>query len=309
MAPQPLLLLAGPTGAGKTAASLALCSEFAGAVVNFDSRQVFRDFPIITAQPDAGEQAQCPHLLYGFLDCTEKITAGAFTRLARQAIDEVRAMGRLPVLVGGTGLYMRSLLKGLAPIPRIPGDVGRALAARVDAEGLAALYEELQGADPEYAAAIHANDRQRILRALEVLEHTGKPLSWWHRQPVEEPPYASLVLGLRVELADLLPRLEQRIEAMLAAGALDEARRAMGRCPDPAAPGWSGIGCAELLRHLRGELSLDEAKELWLRNTRAYAKRQLTWFAKEEAVQWFDPADIPGMIRAARDFLAAQGLM
>ncbi|THB71582.1 MAG: tRNA (adenosine(37)-N6)-dimethylallyltransferase MiaA [Desulfovibrio sp.] len=302
-ADQPIVFLAGPTGAGKTEAALTLAREFRGSVVNFDSRQVYRDFPIITAQPSPEEQAQCPHLLYGFLGCEEKITAGAFVDMARSAIAEVAEQGRLPLLVGGTGLYMRSLLSGLAPIPPVDPAISEELDRRLAAEGLTALHIELTRCDPEYAAKIHPNDKQRTLRALEVFLATGKPLSWWHERPVQRPPYRALVLGVQVDLQELAPRLEQRIEVMLAAGALDEARAALEKCPDPHAPGWSSIGCAELREHLLGDLTMDQAKELWLRNTRAYAKRQLTWFNKEQDMRWFPPGGLKAVLDVVREFL------
>ncbi len=287
----PLLCLVGPTAAGKTGAALVLAQAFEGTVINADSRQVYADFPIITAQPSAAERAVCPHLLYGFLACHERVSAGRFTAMAREAIATCHAQGRLPMLVGGTGLYVRSLLEGLAPIPAIPSEIGRRLAEACAARGLEALRQELARLDPESAARLHPNDRQRILRALEVVEATGQTLSWWHRRPVPRPRYRVLKLGLRLDMAVLGPRLARRIELMLDAGALEEAHQAMAHCPDPTAPGWSGIGCAELLAHLRGELDLAAATALWLKNTRAYAKRQMTWFRKERDLLWLDASE------------------
>ncbi len=301
--PRRIICLLGPTGAGKTAASLGLANAFAGQVVNCDSRQVYADFPIITAQPSPEEQASCPHHLFGFLDCQEKITAGRFADMAGNAADDVLAAGGTPILVGGAGLYVRALLAGLAPIPPVPEDVSTKLDIDLAGKGLPELRKELEQADPEWAARVHPNDTQRTLRGLEVFRGTGRPLSWWHRQPGLPPRFAGLKLGVHVTMDELEPRLAARIDQMLAQGALEEARRAWARCPDPQAPGWSGIGCAELLAHLRGQLSLDEAKDRWLRNTRAYAKRQFTWFRKEKDVQWVAPQQVEAMIAAARSFL------
>lgn len=301
-----LILLLGPTGTGKTALALALAEQWPATVLNADSRQVYADFPLITAQPSLEERAHCPHLLYGFLPTGERITAGFFVARCRAALDETLAAGRLPLLVGGTGLYVRALLEGLAPIPAIPPEVSAALQAELQARGLAALHQRLERLDPPSAARIHPNDPQRTLRALEVLQATGHTLTWWHQRPVPPAPYRALKLGLQLPLEELTPLLARRIEAMLAAGALDEARAALARCPDPTAPGWSGIGCAELLAHLQGRLSLTEAKDLWLRNTRAYAKRQLTWFRKDPDIHWFRP-DAAGRAQAlatAAAFLA-----
>ena len=268
----------GPTGAGKTAVSLALAQIFDISVINADSRQAYRDFPIITAQPSSEEQARCPHILYGYLATEEKAGAGAYARAARQVLASERDQGRQPLLVGGTGLYFKALLSGIAPIPPVPQELSRKWQERCGREGSRALHELLAASDPQYAARIHPNDRQRVTRALEVLDATGRTFSWWHENTVPEAAYISCKVGIALPLHELEGPLAKRIDIMLETGALEEAARAMEICGDPAAPGWSGIGCAELFRHLAGELSLDECRALWLKNTRAYAKRQLTWF-------------------------------
>jgi tRNA dimethylallyltransferase len=285
----------GPTGSGKTAAALALAARQPVTVINADSRQVYADFPIITAQPSPEEQAVCPHALYGFLPTAQKLGAGAFSRLAATAIAEAHDQGRLPVLVGGTGLYFKALLDGLAAIPDVPKAVDAAWQARCKAEGSPSLHALLAEKDPDYAGKIHPNDRQRITRALAVLEHTGKAFSWWHSRPMPPSPYRPLKIGFGLHLLAGENRLGERIEAMLAAGAVAEARRARDICPDKAAPGWSGIGCAELLAHIEGRLSLAQCRELWLKNTRAYAKRQLTWFRADTSIRWFDPDKLEEM--------------
>lgn len=299
----PVICLVGPTGAGKTAASLHLAERFSGSVVNLDSRQVYRDFPIITAQPSKEEQARCPHMGYGFLPTEAKISAGRFMDMANDAVAETRAAGRVPMLVGGTGLYLRALLDGLASIPQIDPAIMIRIEKECDAVGPEQLHARLVAIDPEYAARIHPNDRQRICRALEVFEGTGNIFSWWHSQPMTPSPYVGLRLGIRTTLDELTPLLGKRIDIMLKMGALDEARSARTYCDDPQAPGWSGIGCAEVYRHLTGELSLEECKALWLKNTRAYAKRQLTWFRRDEAIHWVDALDFSTMDALVEAFL------
>jgi len=300
----PIVCLLGPTGTGKTAAAIAVSRRMDASVVNFDSRQVYRDFPIITAQPDADERAACPHLLYGFLPTEEKMSAARFVELAVDAIEAVRAQGRLPILVGGTGLYLRSLLHGIAPIPEIPAEIRQRVLERIEREGPQALHAELVQTDPKYAAVIHPNDTQRNARAAEVYLATGHTLTWWHENGEHTPaPYDALKIGMRIGLDELEPHLARRIDAMLAAGALDEARQAAERCSDPNAPGWSGIGCAELLANLRGDMSLDEARGRWIRNTRAYAKRQITWFRKEEDIRWFSPGENEAVADCVADWL------
>jgi len=288
----PIVCLLGPTGTGKTAAAIAISKRVDASVINFDSRQVYRDFPIITAQPDSDEQAACPHLLYGFLSTEEKMTAARFVELAMETIEKVQEQGRLPILVGGTGLYLKSLLSGIAPIPEIPQDIREKVLERVRAEGPQSLHVELVRTDPDYAAKIHPNDTQRNARAAEVFLATGKNMTWWHTESEHAPaPYAALKVGMKIALDDLEPHLGKRIDQMLELGALAEAKAAFEQCAEPDAPGWTGIGCAELLAFIRNEMTVDEARIKWIKNTRAYAKRQITWFRKEANIHWFAPGD------------------
>lgn len=288
-APCAVICLAGPTGSGKTALALQLARDLGCEIINADSRQVYVDFPLITAQPSPEERAVAPHHLYGFLPTQQKISAGRWANMAAATAQEVAARGRIPLLVGGTGLYFQALLRGMAAIPPIAPEVTRRLKAQLHTAGPEDLHAALARADPAYAARIHPRDRQRILRALEVLEGTGKPFSWWHSHAMSPPPCVGPLLVLDASLNWLAPRLGRRMDAMLAAGALAEARSALARCPGSVngirQPGWSGIGCAELLAHLEGAISLEECRTRWLSNTRAYAKRQITWFrARSEAI-------------------------
>ncbi len=277
----------GPTGSGKTEAALALARALPVVVVNYDSRQVYADFPIVTAQPEAHEQAVCPHRLYGFVPTAQPMTAARFAELAREEIAAALEQGRVPVLVGGTGLYVRALERGLADIPPIAPEVRAWVLERMGREGSAALHADLAKGDPATAARLHPNDTQRIARALEVLLGTGRPLSAWFEEQRQGDQGVELCkIGISTTLRELEPRLKKRIGAMLERGALDEVRRAWEGCPDREAPGYSGIGCKELLAHILGEATLEDACDLWYRNTRAYAKRQLTWFAKEPEVRW-----------------------
>ncbi len=301
----PIVCLLGPTGTGKTAAAIAISKRMDASVINFDSRQVYEDFPLITAQPDAEEQGACPHLLYGFLPTEEKMTAAKFVELAMEKIEEVRAQGRLPILVGGTGMYLRSLLSGIAPIPEIPAEVRQSVLDRIKAEGPQKLHAELTETDPDYAAKIHPNDSQRNARATEVLLATGKNLTWWHNNSEHTPaPYSALKIGMQIELNDLEPHLAKRIGVMVKLGALEEAEAAKKKCADPKAPGWTGIGCAELLAYLNKEISLDEAQYQWVKNTRAYAKRQITWFKKENDIHWFAPGENDAVADCVEAWLA-----
>ena len=303
-----LIGLVGPTGSGKTAAALRLARLLkragrAAVVLNADSRQVYADFPLITAQPSAAERAVCPHLLYGYLPATAKSSAGRWAERARAALAEVDAQGGVPLLVGGTGLYLRALLDGMADIPAPDPAVSARLLDECRTAGAPVLHARLADIDPDYAARIHPHDRQRVVRALEVWESTGRTFTWWHARTPPPPDRPVLRLGVGLPLDELTPLLRARILAMLEAGALDEARAALARCPDTTAPGWTGIGCAELAAHLTGTLSLDECVELWTRNTRAYAKRQWTWFRADARILWQRPGEEDALERRAVEFL------
>jgi len=298
-----VIRLMGATGTGKTEAALALAEAFGGAVVNVDSRQVYAGLAVLTAQPTMAEQARCPHALYGDTPLSEPVAAGDFARRARSAVADFAAKGFLPLLVGGTGLYFWAIAGGLAPIPPVPAAVRQDVRRQWDSLGPAAMHARLTAVDPEYAAKIAPNDRQRVTRALEVLTATGKSLSAWHREPdPEAPDYDSLTLGLGLPLADLAPRLAVRIEAMVRAGAVEEVRRALETYPETV-PGLSGIGGPELSGFLAGRLDLEAAKAAWLANTRAYAKRQMTWFRKEPDIQWFAPGEHQVLLEVVRAWL------
>lgn len=299
-----VLSLVGPTGVGKTGVALALAQAVNGAVVNADSRQVYRGIPVTTAQPSAEETARCPHVLYGFLDLSRKISAGAWAEMAASAVTDLAARGYTPILVGGTGLYLRALLTGLAPMPDVPEALRREVARQWDIQGAQAMHERLAAVDPEYAARIHPNDRQRVTRALEIHQVSGVPFSTWHAETAPALEASVLPLGLTMERQALHRRLAERIEAMCAQGALEEIRRALAACPDPHAPGLTGIGCAELAAYLRGRLDWNAAREKWLVNTKAYAKRQMTWFGKERDILWFEPDRIERIVGAAVEWLS-----
>jgi tRNA dimethylallyltransferase len=285
-----IVCLVGATGAGKTAAALHLASCFDGEVVNFDSRQVYRDIPLVTAQPSPEEQAVCPHHLYGYLASDIPVQAGSFVDTVRDKVVEITARGKLPLLVGGTGLYLKTLIQGIAPIPSVPREVRERVEALCTTKGSPALHSLLRRKDPVYASKIHPNDRQRICRALEVLEGAGHSLTWWHEQPLSCPmQLRPLKLGIRVDLQELKPLLERRIAIMLERGAVQEMRDAYARCPDRHAPAFTGIGCPELLEHILDRVDIEETRSVWLQKTRAYAKRQTTWFKRDQEVIWFAP--------------------
>lgn len=288
----PVLCLAGPTGAGKTALALKLADRLNGEVVNCDSRQLYRDFPVITAQPSAEEQEHCPHHLYGWLETEKAMDVATWIGLARKKILEVRGRKHVPLLVGGTGMYFQHLLHGIAQVPPVDPALHQELLLRLKSKGAPALHMELCKTDPELAARLHPNDGQRIVRGLEVALGTDHCLSWWHANAAGEPVCRGPLLCVNTPLNELEPRLARRIDIMIATGAVEEAEKAWGKCPCEEAPGWSGIGCRELCHYLLKKLSLEEAKLLWLKNTRAYAKRQITWFRGRREVAFITCDDV-----------------
>ena len=301
-----ILCIMGVTGTGKSSLALELSQKQNIAIINFDSRQVYRELPIITAQPNSAERKRCPHYLYGFLPAGKQMDAGMFISKARETIDAARQKGLLPVLVGGTGFYLRSLLYGLAPIPDVEPDVRRQVALQYAELGSRLMHKRLAGIDPEYAQKIHFNDKQRVCRAMEVYLSTGKTITSWHASQTENKYYDALKIGFCPdEWTFFKQRLLGRIESMLEMGAVNEVKQVLEQFGSDA-PGLNVIGGAELVSYLLGRTSLKESKEMWLNNTRAYAKRQITWFKKESGVIWVDSSDFDSISVDLNDFLQTE---
>ncbi|HET9902159.1 MAG TPA: tRNA (adenosine(37)-N6)-dimethylallyltransferase MiaA [Xanthobacteraceae bacterium] len=277
------VLIAGPTASGKSALALTLAAEVGGIVINADSMQVYRDLRVITARPSPVEEAQVPHRLYGHVDAAENYSAGRWLADAAAALADAERAGRLPIFVGGTGLYFKLLLSGIATVPPIPATIREGLRARLAAEGPEALHAALAIRDPVSAARISPRDRSRLIRALEVIEATGRPLRAWHGEtagPLLDPASAVKIF-LEPERAILRARIDSRFDAMLAAGALEEVRALAARALDPLLPAMKAHGVPWLIRHLQGEIALDQAAAQAKADTRRYAKRQFTWFRNQ----------------------------
>ncbi len=277
------ILIAGPTASGKSALALALAEKLGGTIINADSMQVYRDLRIITARPSAADEARAPHVLYGHVDAAENYSVGRWCADVRSALADVAAAGRVPIVVGGTGLYFKALAEGLAAVPPTPAGIRVAVRARLEAEGSVALHAELMRRDPVMGARVRPADRMRIARALEVIESTGRSLADWQREgmaPILEPKQAIRIF-LAPERAELYRRINGRFDTMLAAGALDEVRALAARGLDPLLPAMKAHGVPWLRRHLKGEITLAEAAEGSKQDTRRYTKRQLTWFRNQ----------------------------
>jgi tRNA dimethylallyltransferase len=297
------VLIAGPTASGKSALALELAQKARGIVINTDSMQVYRDLRIITARPTPGEEARVPHRLYGHVDAAVNFSAGAWVADAASALAEARAQNRLPIFVGGSGLYFKALTRGLSAVPPIPVEIRDGVRARLERDGVEALHAELATRDPVSAERLKPRDRTRIARALEVIEATGRALPDWHREglPPLLPPGEFSALFLAPERDELYARIDARFGAMLQSGALEEVERLAGRNLDPLLPAMKAHGVPVLIRHLRGEITLAEAAEIGRADTRHYAKRQFTWFRHQlPEFEWVKPEAARVRLAAAR---------
>jgi tRNA dimethylallyltransferase len=297
------VLIAGPTASGKSALALALAERLNGIVINVDSMQVYRDLRVITARPTPADEAHVPHRLYGYVDAAENYSVGRWLSDAQRSLAEVRSAGRIPILIGGTGLYFKALTTGLAAIPPINPETRSRLRKRLESEGVEALHADLQKRDPESAKRVMVRDRSRILRALEVVEATRRTIVDWHREGM--PPVidagAAAKIFLTPEREDLKRRIEARFDAMLVAGALDEVSALDARDLPDHLPAMKAHGVPWLRKYLRGEISLEEAATGGKMDTRRYAKRQVTWF-RNQMPDWIWVSPEEGLIAAEREF-------
>jgi tRNA dimethylallyltransferase len=279
-----VLVLAGPTAAGKTAAAVALAERFDGELVGADSVQVYRGFDVGSAKPRPDELRGIPHHLLDVADADAPLDAMAFAGLADAAIAAVRARGRLPIVVGGTGLWLRALLRGLVEVPPVDAALRARLDAEADALGAPALHARLTDVDPRAAARIHPNDRLRIVRALEVFTQTGTPLgALQEAHALGAPRYAYAMLAIDRPNDELYPRIEARVSAMLDAGLADEVRALVAR-HGPAVRALQAVGYREMLDHVVGGVPLAETRARIVQSTKTYVRRQRTWLKSEPGV-------------------------
>ena len=273
------ILIAGPTASGKSALALRLARDKDGVIVNADSMQVYCDLRILTARPSPEDEAAASHRLYGHVDGAVNHSVGRWIEAAARLLAELPA-DTVPIFCGGTGLYFKALTEGLSDLPPVPDEVRARIRAEAEGRETAALHAELAGRDPEGAARLRPSDRQRILRAIEVHEATGRPIGAFQGARMPGPLDGRPWRGLFVlpDRAELRARIDRRFETMMAAGAMDEVERLAARGLDPALPIMRAHGVPGLIAHLRGEMSRAEAIARGQADTRAYAKRQVTWF-------------------------------
>lgn len=277
-------VICGPTAGGKSARALELAAQLNGAIINADSMQLYDALPTLTAQPSQEDFKKAPHLLYGALHPNDPSSAGNWRELAVPAIEKVLASGKTPIITGGSGLYIKALIEGLSPIPDIPAEIRARVSAHHDKIDTPAFYEELRQRDPDMAARLDRNNKARLIRAMEVIEATGRSLADWQKQDRLAPPAdwnfeIELIMPERDELYD---RCNRRFEAMLESGALDEVK-ALDEKIDKGevaegVPITKALGFIPLRAWLKGQITKDEAIERSQAETRQYAKRQVTWF-------------------------------
>ena len=282
MGDAPVIVIGGPTASGKSGLALAIAERLDGVVINGDAIQVYRDLHVLTARPGEADEHHAPHRLYGMLDAAETCSAGRWQALALSEIGAATAAGKRAVVVGGTGLYLRALMEGIAPVPDIPAGVRAAARARYAEIGGEEFYAELAARDPVMAARLEPADGQRLMRAWEVIEATGRSLAQWQDEPVAAPDLDFTMIVLTPPRDDIYAACDARLVSMISGGALDEVAALMKRAEseklEPSLPVLKAVGYAELAAHLAGRTTLEAAVAAAQQQTRRYAKRQMTWF-------------------------------
>lgn len=302
------LAIVGATCTGKSGLALALAQRLGGELINGDALQVYRGLDRGTAKPTLEERSLAPHHLIDFLDPDERFSAGEFSRQARVRIAEVQARGKLAIVVGGSGFYIRALFQGLSEIPEVPEEVREGLAQRLSEQGIEALYDELRRVDSATARQVSPNDKQRILRALGVVTASRRPISEWRSAPPREEGPEALLMGLTLPRSLLYDRIAARARRMVRQGWLDEIEGLLEQGVSETAPAFQAIGYRQLLSHLKGRCGLEEAIEDTVKATRRYAKRQETWFRKERVAVWFPATDPKLLPSHVMTYLASQGI-
>ncbi|MGH2398618.1 MAG: tRNA (adenosine(37)-N6)-dimethylallyltransferase MiaA [bacterium] len=295
---RPLLVICGPTAVGKTAASVILAQRIGGEIIAADSRTLYRFMDIGTAKPTLEQRRAVPHHLLDVADPNDVITLAVYRRWATEAIAAVRGRGRVPMLVGGTGLYIRAVADGFA-IPQVPPDATlRASLERHELSAPGSLHARLATVDAVAAARIHPRNTRRVIRALEVFEHTGRPISSLQRRHDDVGPATRI--GLTMDRDVLYQRIDARVDEQIGGGLIDEVTALLGRNFARTLPAMQGLGYKEIVEHVGGETSLEEATRRLKRNTRRFAKRQYTWFRRDSRIRWIDVDALPAEAVAAR---------
>jgi len=287
-----LVIVLGPTAVGKSAIAIRLAQEFRGEIINCDSMQVYKGFDIGTDKISQDNRKSIPHHLLDIADSSTQFTAAEFVRHTLEAIESIRKRQTLPIIVGGTGLYLKSLLEGLFPEGKKDPAIRDRLERQAKENGLEFLRESLLKVDPVYAKKIGERDKIRIIRALEIFHATKIPISeHFANTSSMVDDFFILKIGLTLERSVIYKKIEDRVDQMFERGIVEEARGLLEKGVNPDSPPFRALGYKQVLHHLRGDISLEEAIDLTKKETRHYAKRQMTWFRRREGIRWFDPHD------------------
>lgn len=300
------ILIAGPTASGKSAFALALAEKVDGTIINADAMQVYRELRVLTARPSVADEARVPHRLYGHVSGAEAYSAARFATEAAAAIAETQGQGRVPIVVGGTGLYFKALTEGLSPVPKIPDDIRVRWREAAAEQGPGALHAVLGARDPVMAARLSPTDPQRIVRALEVLEATGMSLAKWQEIPGE--PIVRVADGRAIVVAppreEMRERTDARFDVMLMQGAVDEVRALLQLGLNDDLPVMRALGVRPLRDLVGGSASLEQASEIAKAETRQYAKRQMTWLARNMITwKWINTQEMESLDATIGDFI------
>ncbi len=302
---QRIIIILGPTATGKSALAMEAALGLGGEIINADSMQVYRHMDIGTAKPGQEERERIRHHLIDIVDPCEQYTAGRFRMDATRAIEKITERGHLSIVAGGTGLYIRALTEGLFDGPSGDRSIREELLEEARLRGRKGLHEMLREVDPESARAIHPNNTKRVIRALEVFRLSGRPISAFHREALPDAPlFVALKIGLTMERPLLYERIDRRVEEMIQDGLVEETEGLLKRGYDEKCGAMGGLGYKECLAYLRGHITLEEAIRLIKRNTRHYAKRQMTWFRRDLGIKWFNPGQKTDIMTLMAGFLA-----
>jgi tRNA dimethylallyltransferase len=300
-----LVIVLGPTAVGKSGVALELASQLNGEIINADAQQVYCQMDIGTAKPSKKQRQQVPHHVIDVVNPDQEFNVAMFCRLATASVEDIRKKNGQAIVCGGTGLYIKALTQGLFVGPPQHQGIREALALGERENGLRSLYQRLQRVDPAATSWIHLNDRQRIIRALEVYELTGKPMSEWQKEHAfRETPFETLKIGLNRERGELYERINQRCDQMIEAGLVDEVKRLLEKGYGLDLKPLRSLGYKHMGLFLMGQMNLEEALCLMKRDTRRLAKRQLTWFRGDDEIRWFHPdLERAAISRLADEFL------
>ncbi|MEW6458012.1 MAG: tRNA (adenosine(37)-N6)-dimethylallyltransferase MiaA [Bacillota bacterium] len=303
--PPPLVVITGPTATGKTEVGINVALACGGEIVSADSMMVYRGMNIGTAKPSASEMRGVPHHLIDVVDPDEEFNVARYQQLAGEAIVGILGRKRIPLLVGGTGLYIRSVVEDYRFPVRADRRLRNRLQETAELYGCARLHRHLAVVDPVTARRLHPNDQRRIIRALEVYYQSGIPFSRHPDRRDRAPKYLPVMFGLNMERGRLYRRIEERVDAMIRAGLVREVQSLLEKGYGPELVAMKGLGYKEIAAHLRGSLTLEEAIHILKRNTRRFAKRQLTWFRRDERIRWLDVEECGGPVGAAREIVGS----